>query len=72
MKMLTINFSLFVLFFCFVFVFKNYKNRIVFRYVNYIIMSISITNSLPISTANASLSIDSTKNVEPLAVRGEF
>jgi hypothetical protein len=35
-------------------------------------MSISITNSLPISTANASLSIDSTKNVEPLAVRGEF
>jgi hypothetical protein len=35
-------------------------------------MSISITNSLSTSTANASLAVDSTKNVEPLAVRGEF
>ncbi len=33
-------------------------------------MSVSITNTLPTSTANTSLSIDSTNKAEPLAVRG--
>jgi hypothetical protein len=33
-------------------------------------MSVSITNTLPTSTANTSLSIDPTRNAEPLAVRG--
>jgi hypothetical protein len=36
-------------------------------------MSVSITNSLSSTqTANTSLTVDSTKNVEPLAVRGLF
>lgn len=33
-------------------------------------MSVSITNSLPTPQPNTSLAADSTKNAEPLAVRG--
>jgi hypothetical protein len=35
-------------------------------------MSISLSNSLPPPLSNASLTGDSSKNVEPLAVRGKF